>query len=275
MSKESKIHFDGLPINEIRKTVNEIAKDAGVFIKSQLNLLEPDEIQVKDYNSLVSYVDIEAEKLIVKSLSNIIPDAGFITEEDATENQVFNKFTWIIDPLDGTTNFIHRIPFFSVSIALKFQEEYILGVVYDVMHDLTFSASKGDGAYINQKRIYVSREGQLSEAVLATGFPYNVFESMEQYLSLFRILFQRTRGIRRLGSAALDLCYVASGSFTGFYEYGLNEWDIAAGICILKEAGGEVSDFKGTNNFVQDKTILATNKLIHAELLNLIKKHFV
>lgn len=260
--------------SSIRQTVGEIAKEAGAFIKGELNALNPEDILVKDFNSLVSYVDIEAEKKIVSRLKELLPQASFHTEEGTVTDGRQRDYIWIIDPLDGTTNFMHQVPFFSVSIALQHQGNYILGVVYDVMHDNVFSAEKGQGAWMDENRIQVSPTTNLADAVLATGFPYNSFDQMESYLSLFRELFQSTRGIRRLGSAALDLCYVAKGSFAGFYEYGLNEWDIAAGICILIEAGGQVSDFNGSENFVQGKTILATNGHTHNELQTMLQKHF-
>ncbi len=258
------------------RTATEIlAKQVGRFIKDQLHRLKSDDILTKDLNSLVSYVDIEAEKLIVSGLKELLPQADFLTEEKTiVQNQKTASLQWIIDPLDGTTNFIHDLPFFSVSIALKQKDSYLLGVVYDVMHDVLFSAVKSQGAYANGKPIVVTEEGQLKNVVLATGFPYNSFDAMERYLSLFRKLFQATRGIRRFGSAALDLCYVAKGSFAGFFEYGLNEWDIAAGICIVEEAGGEVSDFHGQQNVIHDKTILATNSQIHNEMLTYIRTYF-
>ena len=255
--------------------VGDIARDAGQFIKSQLHKLEESQIKTKDLNSLVSYVDVEAENRVVKGLRVLLPDADFLTEEGTvSRSKEAQNWCWVIDPLDGTTNFIHRIPFFSVSIALKYQEKYVLGVVFDVMQDELFSAAEGVGAYSNNVRIHTSSQNVLADALLATGFPYNSFEHMEAYLSLFRDLFQSTRGLRRLGSAALDLCYVAKGSFAGFYEYGLNEWDIAAGICILKEAGGQISDFQGGNKMVAARSILATNSHLHQELLRRIKTNF-
>jgi len=254
--------------------VREIAKQAGQFIKSELNRFNESDIVVKDFNSLVSYVDIEAEKLIVNGLKELIPDAGFVTEEETIETTAKKELNWIIDPLDGTTNFMHGLPYFSVSIALRENDKYVLGVVYDIMHDVLFEAVKGNGARANGKPIHVTKEAQLSNAVLATGFPYNSFDWMERYLNLFRELFQKTRGIRRFGSAALDLCYVARGNFASFYEYGLSEWDVAAGICIVEEAGGQVCDFSGGTNMIPGKTIIASSGKLHGEILQIIQKHF-
>ena len=251
-----------------------VAKGAGSFIRQQLREFESGDVIIKDFNSLVSYVDIEAEKKIVAGLHRLLPEAGFVTEEDTHAHPGDEDYVWIIDPLDGTTNFIHALPFFGVSIAMKCKEEIVLGVVYDVMHDILFEASIGGGARANDQQLSVSTRSQLSDAVLATGFPYNSFGQMEQYLNLFRVLFQETRGIRRFGSAALDLCYVANGSFGGFFEYGLNIWDIAAGICIVKEAGGTVTDFNGGQEMEKQKTILATNGLLHPPMKQYIDQYF-
>jgi myo-inositol-1(or 4)-monophosphatase len=261
-------------LSHLKTATCHVAKEAGLFIRSQLHRLNVDDVAVKDLNSLVSYVDIESEKRIVAGLRRLLPGAGFITEEETTAQSAdSNSPQWVIDPLDGTTNFIHRLPFFAVSIALKLDDHYILGVVYDIMNDQMYSAARGQGAFMNDKLISVSPASELSETLLATGFPYNTFESMDFYLAMFRDLFPKTRGVRRCGSAALDLCYVAKGSFAGFFEFGLNEWDIAAGICLVSEAGGHVSDFQGESKMVQSKTILATNSMVHGELLTLLQSH--
>ena len=274
MSEKLSDHLDERQLADLKKAVVLVAQEAANFIQSQYAVFDNQAVEEKDLNSLVSYVDIEAEKLIVSGLKELLVHASFVTEEDTIMETHASVFTWVIDPLDGTTNFIHQLPFFSVSIALKYEETYVLGVVYDIMHDDVFSAALGQGAWLNDRSISVSSDCNLSDVVLATGFPYNSFEQMESYLSLFRVLFQSTRGLRRYGSAALDLCYVAKGSFAGFFEYGLNEWDIAAGICIVREAGGAVSDFQGQDRAVENETILATNYNIHDEMLSLIREHY-
>ncbi len=271
---EYQSHNSGLNLNSILPTVAHVAVKAGDFVKKELLSFHHDQVKIKDFNSLVSYVDIEAEKIIVSGLRNIIPNADFLTEENTIALSGESTYTWVIDPLDGTTNFIHSLPFFGVSIALKEKEDFVLGVVYDVMHDVLFKAARSYGATANGKEIFVSETDNLENSVLATGFPYNAFDHMEKYLNLFRALFQNTRGIRRFGSAALDLCYVANGSFGGFFEYGLNPWDVGAGIVIVREAGGQVTDFSGSNNMISDKTILATNGKIHNVLLASIRRHF-
>lgn len=259
---------------QLRSQVCVVARQAGHFIREQISQFSSGDIEVKDHNSLVSYVDIEAEKIIVAGLREAFPLASFLTEENTVQGDRESEWTWIIDPLDGTTNFIHDLPYFSVSIALRYQSDYVLGVVYDVMQDDMYAAQRGEGAVVNDVPIKVATTEELADAVMATGFPYNSFEWMERYLNLFRELFQRTRGVRRFGSAALDLCYVARGRFGGFYEYGLNEWDIAAGICIVREAGGRVTSFEGGDDVHESGTILATNGILHPDVLDLLDRHF-
>ena len=260
--------------------VTKVVQSVGAYIRQELSQLSVSQVQVKDLNSLVSYVDITAEKTLVTELNRLLPEAGFVTEE-GTARDMFPEtdvkhveWYWVIDPLDGTTNFIHGLPFFSTSIGLKLHNEYVLGVVYDIMHDRMYAASIGQGATVNGKQIRVSKTLRLADSLLATGFPYQVFDHMESYLELFRELFQSTRGIRRLGSAALDLAYIAQGSFTGFYEYGLNEWDVAGGLVIVQEAGGLVTDFDSQPFQPGTRTLLATNGLIHQELQGHVSRCF-
>jgi myo-inositol-1(or 4)-monophosphatase len=177
---------------------------------------------------------------------------------------------WIIDPLDGTTNFIHGIPLYTVSIALEKDNELVVGVVFEVNLGECFYAWKNGGAWMNESRIAVSEASQLRNALCATGFPYKDFPHLTRYFDTLRFLFQNSRGVRRIGSAALDLAYVACGRFDAFYEYNLNPWDVAGGALIVKEAGGTVSDFSGGTNFLHGKEIAATNKGVYKEFLNAI-----
>ncbi|HEX2616257.1 MAG TPA: inositol monophosphatase family protein, partial [Flavobacteriales bacterium] len=181
---------------------------------------------------------------------------------------------WIIDPLDGTTNFVHGIPCYCTSVALVRGEEVLIGVVLEVTRNECFSAWKGGGAYLNGKRIHVSQRGQLLDSLLATGFPYDDFAYESAYMDLLRDLMHRSRGIRRLGSAAADLAYVAAGRFEAFYEYGLNAWDVAAGILLVLEAGGRVSDFREGDRFLFGEEIVASNGHIHREMLDVIERSF-
>lgn len=253
--------------------VQQIARAVGEFIKSEVNKVQDAQIETKSLNSLVSYVDQQAEQKIVQHLKALLPEAGFIAEEGTSE-EVGQEFNWIIDPLDGTTNFLHSIPVFAVSIALKRADDIILGVVYEINNDECFHAIKEGGAYLNAQKISVSSTSQIKNGLVATGFPYYDFDRMEGYFETLRHFATHSRGIRRLGSAAVDLVYVACGRFDAFYEYSLHPWDVAAGALIVKEAGGSVHDFSGNKNWLFGKEIVATNALVEEEVIKVIKNHF-
>lgn len=258
---------------EICLNVCDIAKQAGSFIRAERNKIAAHQVEVKSLNSLVTYVDKTSEKMLVEALQQLLPEAGFITEEESIDKKSEN-LSWIIDPLDGTTNFIHGVPCFSVSIALMEKGEVVVGVIYEVNLDECFYAWKNGGAFLNGTKINVTTTKNLSDTLLATGFPYYDYERMQPYLNLLAELMEKTRGIRRLGSAATDLAYVACGRFDAFYEYSLHAWDVAAGALIVQEAGGKVSDFKGGNNYIFGKEINASNGFIHQELSEIISKNF-
>lgn len=245
----------------------------GNFIRKESLNFNADSIEFKGLNDLVSYVDKQAEKQLVKNLSKILPEAGFTTEED-TINTKGEVFDWIIDPLDGTTNFIHGIPTYAISIALYENGQPVIGVVYEINRGEMFSAYKGGGAFLNNKPIHVSKRTSLSESLLATGFPYYQFDKQPQYMQLFSNLMQKCHGLRRIGSAAVDLAYVACGRFDAFFEYNLNSWDVAAGAFLVQEAGGTVMNFKGGHEFLEIREILAGNGVIQEEILDLMDKHF-
>ena len=242
----------------------EIAKQVGAFIRKERQHFDVEKVEHKGFNDLVSYVDKEAEKKIVAALSKILPEAGFITEEGTNTTRA-DRYNWVIDPLDGTTNFIHGVPVFAVSIALIDGDEVILGVVYEVNRHECFYAMKGGGAFCNDTKIKVSPAPDLSASLIATGFPYYNFELIDKYLAALKSMMQKTHGLRRFGSAATDLCYVASGRIEGFFEYNLNSYDVAAGALIVQEAGGAVTDFSGGNNFVFGREIIASNGRIQEE----------
>ena len=256
---------------QLLEQTQEVAKEVGAFIRKERQHFDVKKVEHKGFNDLVSYVDKEAERQIVDRLSAILPEAGFITEEgtNTTKGETYN---WVIDPLDGTTNFIHNIPVFSVSIALMEGNELILGVVYEVNRHECFYAMKGGGAYCNDTRIKVSEAEQLSASLIATGFPYYNFELIDKYLATMKSLMQKTHGLRRFGSAAVDLCYVASGRTEGFFEYNLNSYDVAAGALIVKEAGGQVTDFKGGDDYVFGRNIVASNGAIHPDFLGVLSE---
>lgn len=259
--------------NQITNSVVEVAKQAGDFIREQRKIFSPDKIEYKGLNDLVSYVDKTAEEMIVAGLEKILPEAGFITEEK-TKIKLGERFNWIIDPLDGTTNFIHGLPVFSVSVALKEYDELVVGVVYEVNQDECFYASKDTLAYLNGREIRVSDNATVSASLLATGFPYYDFSKQAAYINLFTELMKSAHGLRRLGSAAVDLAYTACGRFDAFYEYNLNAWDVAAGILIVRQAGGDVVNYKGGNEVMETRELLATNGKITGELLSYIDKYF-
>lgn len=250
------------------------ARLTGNFIRKEGMSFDTAAIEFKGLNDLVSYVDKTAEQQLVKNLKKILPNSGFITEEEVTDNDTSKTFTWIIDPLDGTSNFIHGIPTYAISIALYEEDQPVLGVVYEINRGEMFYSYKGAPAFLNNKIISVSKTPLLANTLIATGFPYYQFDKLPQYMGLFAEMVQKSRGLRRIGSAAVDLAYVACGRFGGYFEYNLNAYDVAAGAFIVQQAGGTVFDFKGTDNFVAQREIVASNGLIGQEMLNLIQKHF-
>lgn len=254
-----------MDLDQLLERTKSIAKEAGAFIRKERQSFKVESIEHKGFNDLVSYVDKEAEKIIVDGLRELLPEAGFITEEgtDTVQKDVYN---WIIDPLDGTTNFIHGLPVFSVSIALIEKDKLLLGVVYEINLDECFYAISGKGAYCNGQPIRVSSAPKLADSLIATGFPYYDFDLISNYLEALRRIMQKSHGIRRLGSAAVDLAYVACGRVDAFFEYNLNSYDVAAGALIVLEAGGKVTDFEEGENFLFGRQILASNSMIHREL---------
>ncbi len=222
-------------------------------------------------NDMVSRADKEAEIQFVEFLEKLLPASGFIAEE-GTSNKRGDEFNWIIDPLDGTTNYLYGIPCFCTSVALLQDDQLVLGVIYDPVHDECFSAALGRGAQLNSRRISVSSQSEFSNSLVATGFPYDIKGRQADYMQLLAKVNSKTRGIRRLGSAALDMAYVACGRFDAFYEYGLKPWDCAAGALIIKEAGGRVSDFLDGENYVFGQTLLCDNGHIHSDMLQLTQR---
>lgn len=260
-------------LEKIIEKVCSIAEEVGAYIHEQRKNFEESKVESKSFNQLVSYVDKTAEQKLIEQLKDIIPAAGFITEESMIAQEK-REYTWIIDPLDGTTNFIHGVPMYSVSIGLMKSNEMIGGVIYAIETKEMFYASLNNGAYLNGSRIKISNHAALNECLLATGFPYYDFRYMSGYLETLRELMKETRGMRRMGSAAIDMAYTACGRFDGFFEYGLSPWDVAAGICIVREAGGIITDFKGESDYLFGKSIMASNPEIHSTLLTLIQEKF-
>jgi myo-inositol-1(or 4)-monophosphatase len=241
------------------KTAVEIATEAGSYIFGRINQVSPDSIEVKGRHNFVTEVDKSAERMIINRLKGLVPGAGFIAEEGTTvaKGEVFN---WIIDPLDGTTNFIHGVPPVAVSIALVENNIPVAGVIYEIWMKESFYAWKDSKAWLNGKEICVSKTPDIKDSLIATGFPYHNFDRMKGFMDTINYFFNHTHGVRRLGSAATDLAYVACGRFDGFYEYNLSPWDVAAGVLIVKQAGGRVTDFSGGDNFIFGREIVAGNK---------------
>lgn len=258
-----------LLLNEVLK----VTEAAAIFIRSQAGKVTAEKIEIKSRNSLVSYVDKEAERILVEGLGKILPDAGFITEEE-TVAQKTSIYTWVIDPLDGTTNFLQQIPIYSVSIGLLHDDQLILGVISDVEQGETFYAWKGGGAWCNGKPIHVSGRTEIMDSVVATGFPYASGDVLPQLTAVFDYFLKNARGIRRLGSAAIDLAYVACGRFDVYYETTLNPWDIAGGIIIVQEAGGIVTDFSGGDGMLQNGQVIAGPKELHQVAAKNISAYF-
>ena len=221
---------------------------------------------------LVTNVDIESDRLIIKSIQNKFPNHTIVTEESHLEEKN-SDFKWIIDPLDGTTNFIHNLPIFAVSIGLQYKNNTVLGVVYNPAADKMFHAINKKGSYLNDKRIFTSSSKTLSESLIVTGFPYLHDKKWEKSFSIFKDFYSKTQGVRRLGAAALDLCFVAMGRFEVFYEFNLKPWDICAGSIIAEEAGAKVTDWNGFKYPSSGKRIIASNRYVHDEALKVLKSN--
>jgi myo-inositol-1(or 4)-monophosphatase len=248
----------------------QLALDAGKLLVQRLGSAQ---ITNKGDIDLVTEADIAAEKLIIDRIRSHYPRHGILAEESGEAVAIeggATKFIWVIDPLDGTTNYAHGYPCFCVSIALELDGVLELGVVYDPMRDELFAAERGQGATLNDRRIRVSEIDELSRAMLVTGFPYNVRERPD-FAREFSIFTMNAQAVRRDGSAAIDLAYVACGRFDGFWEDGLNAWDMAAGILLIKEAGGTVSNFNNQPLSIYTKKVLASNGLIHEAMLKFLK----
>jgi myo-inositol-1(or 4)-monophosphatase len=260
-----------MDFEKVCQEVIEIAKSAGAFIAGERSNFDLKLVELKGKANFVSYVDKKAEELIVERLRKLLPDSGFITEE-GTAFESGEKYRWVIDPLDGTTNFIHGAPPYAVSIGLMEHEEIILGVVYEITKDECFYAWKGSKAMLNGKEIHVSEAATTNEALIVTGFPYGEVKNADAFLESIQFFMSNSHGIRRLGSAATDLSYVAAGRFEAFWEKGLSPWDIAAGAIILKQAGGKVTDFVGKENFLFSGEIVATNNNYYNEFQAIIER---
>jgi myo-inositol-1(or 4)-monophosphatase len=253
--------------------VLEFTQNLGDVLLEQRKGLKSQNIEHKGLHDLVTNLDKYSEKKLVDFLGELVPDSGFIAEE-GTSTKVGKEYNWIIDPIDGTTNFVHGLPCFAISIALQQKNKTILGLVHEMNLRESFYAFEGGEAYLNGHIIKVSKTKDLNHSLIATGFPYSDYGKTDPYLEVFKEVMQKSRGLRRLGSAATDLVYVAAGRFEAFYEYGLSPWDVAAGGYILQKAGGLVTEFSGKEDYIFGKTLIASNNFVYDELKEVINKYF-
>ncbi|MDH5393032.1 MAG: inositol monophosphatase [Gammaproteobacteria bacterium] len=247
------------------------ARDASKVIVQYMDRVDHLPVVTKEKNDFVTEVDQKAESVIINTLKQAFPDHSILAEESGLAGH--SEYQWIIDPLDGTTNYLHGFPQFSISIALKHKDKLVLAVVYDPLRQELFTASAGDGAYLNNRRIRVSKQSSLSGALLGTGFPYKDQRYLDAYLNMFKTFFPETAGIRRAGSAALDLAYVACGRLDGFWEIGLQSWDIAAGALLVREAGGIITDFSANENYLDNGNVIAGNPKVFNQMLKNLEPH--
>jgi myo-inositol-1(or 4)-monophosphatase len=247
------------------------ARAAGAIINRASLDLDILKVNTKSPNDFVTEVDQAAEQVIIETLLTAYPGHGILAEESGREHGAkHSDFVWIIDPLDGTTNFIHGFPVYCVSIALAFRGKVEQAVVYDPTRNDLFMASKGRGAFLNDKRLRVSKRNRLADALIGTGFPFRKGDNFQRYLKMFEAVMPNCAGLRRPGSAALDLCYVAAGSYDGFFETGLNPWDVAAGSLMITEAGGLIGNFTGEADFLYQREVVAGNPKVYGQLVQLL-----
>ena len=252
-----------------------LCREVGGFIRQEVSNFDANKIEVKGLHDMVSYVDKESEKRLVAGLQTLLPTAGFVTEEGTVANSDASvEYRWIVDPLDGTTNFIHGLPCFAISVALARGNEPVLGVVYEVSRDECFRGAQGHGAFLNERPIHVSAAATMNDSLIATGLPFYKFDRIDAYLRILTEYMQNSRGIRRWGSAATDLAYVACGRFDSYFEFNINSYDVAAGILLVREAGGRVTQWLQDGDPVFNRETLATNGLLHDEMQAVLKQHW-
>jgi myo-inositol-1(or 4)-monophosphatase len=247
------------------------ARSAGELILRSTDSVSRLSVDQKGKNDYASEVDRMAEREIISIIKTAYPEHAILAEESGKHKG--NDFVWIIDPLDGTTNFLHGFPQYSVSIALKYKGKLEVGVVYDPLRDELFTAKRGGGAMLNSRRLRVTNQNSLKGALIGTGFPFKTDRDLDAYLGMFRALTTECAGIRRAGSAALDLAYVAAGRMDGYWEIGVMEWDMAAGILLIKEAGGVVTDFSFNDNYLESGNVIVGSPKMHQLMYQLIEPH--
>jgi myo-inositol-1(or 4)-monophosphatase len=262
--------------NELTKYLDvarEAAILAGIILKEHFGKLCPSMIDEKAKNDFVTDVDRKSEETIKNIIRSHFKDHDILAEESLAEERT-SRFLWIIDPLDGTSNYIHSLPLFAISIGLEIEGELAVGLIYEPLRENIYSAIKGQGSFKNGRHITISYLKTLNTSLIATGFPFRIKDFIDAYLRSFREIFMHASGIRRCGSACLDLAFTAEGIFGGFYECALSPWDMAAGTLLVKEAGGVVTDFTGSNQYLKTGNIIAGNKGVHQEMLKIIQETF-
>jgi len=256
--------------DQLLNIAKDAARAAGEILLKEFGRLNPSQIDLKGKGDYVTELDLRAEQIILDRIKAHYPHHGIRAEESGTDVQC-SEYCWLIDPLDGTANYVHQVPVFAVSIAVLKGDTIRLGVVFYPHMDEMFWAMKGKGAFLNGKPISVSKRTEMNYAMLATGFPWRSKQYIDPYIATFKELLMKTTGIRRKGAAAIDLAYTACGRFDGFWEMKLNAWDIAAGVLLIEEAGGAVSDFSGGREYLVSGNIVAGNKSIHKQILDIVK----
>jgi len=259
-------------MNNFKQTAMRAAREAAEILMTNFGRLGANDVVTKNKSDFVTWVDKTSEQEIIKIIRQDFPDHNFCAEE--SEHDDVGGFRWIIDPLDGTTNYIHGVPIFSVSIGLEKDGELLLGVVYDPNRDELFYAEKDGGAFLNDEPVKVSATTDPALALLATGYPFRAKQYIDAYQNSFKKLFLEAAGVRRAGSAALDLCYIACGRYDGFWELDLKPWDLAAAIVILQQAGGIITDFAGGNRVLETGNTIASNAHLHSFLIKNVKEAF-
>jgi myo-inositol-1(or 4)-monophosphatase len=258
---------------DILNTARTAATEAAQILLDNFGRIKKSDIVEKQMNDFLTYVDEQSEQKIISIIHENFPDHAILAEESGMAT-ASSDYIWIIDPLDGTKNYISEIPVFAISIALSHQENIIMGVVYDPVRKEMYHARENKGAYLDDRPIRVSGQTDLINSLIATGFPFKHKELLPEYTDCFKDIFRNVSGMRRLGAAAIDLAYVACGRFEGFWELALNPWDVSAGLLLIRESGGQVSDFWGREDYVPSEYFLATNGIIHPHMLGIIRKYF-
>jgi myo-inositol-1(or 4)-monophosphatase len=264
-------HYQSLHMHPMLNIAIRAARNAGELIQRASNNIEKLTIDQKGQNDYASEVDRMVEQEIIKAIRTSFPDHSILAEESGEHHG--NDYVWVIDPLDGTTNFLHGFPQYAVSIALKHKNKLELGVIYDPCRDELFTAERGGGAMLNNRRIRVTKQNSLRGALIGTGFPFKSMENIEPYLSMFKAISADSAGIRRAGAAALDVAYVACGRLDAYWEIGVKEWDIAAGVLLVQEAGGVATDFSFNDKYLQSGNIIVGNPRMHQLMYHAIEPH--